>query len=215
MATREDIKGVYAITASPAPPAAPLLAAAEAALAGGVRVLQYRDKSADSRRRLAEAKALAAVARRHGATFIVNDDVELARSAGADGVHLGREDEDIARARAVLGADALIGVSCYNELARAQAALRRGADYVAFGSVFVSATKPDAPRAPLELLRAAVRRLPVPVVAIGGINATNAAQVVATGVDAIAVLGAVFDAPDATVAARALTAVFENGDSVH
>ncbi|MEJ2655425.1 MAG: thiamine phosphate synthase, partial [Acidihalobacter sp.] len=124
----------------------------------------------------------------HSAGLIVNDDVELAAASGADGAHVGREDTDLESARARLGAQAVIGVSCYNRLELAKDAAARGADYVAFGSVFPSPTKPEAARADLDLLREARARLALPICAIGGIDATNAAVVAATGVDMLAVI---------------------------
>ncbi len=127
----------------------------------------------------------------------------MARELAADGVHLGRADATIAAARQRLGANAIIGASCYDSLAHAESAVAAGADYIAFGSFFPSRVKPDAPRAPLALLAAAKARWRVPVVAIGGITAANAAVLLAAGADAVAVISAVFDAPDVAAAAAA------------
>ncbi len=198
MLTAHPGPGLYAITDGPR---ADLLAAVAQALAGGVRLLQYRDKSADAERRHAEAAALLQLCRRHGVPLIINDDIALARAVGADGVHLGREDDDLASARAALGGHAIIGVSCYDSLQRAQAAARAGASYVAFGAFFPSPTKPLAPRAPLELLRQSAA-LGVPRVAIGGITPDNGASLVEAGADYLAVISAVFASADVRAAAR-------------
>ncbi|AXE35352.1 thiamine phosphate synthase [Chromobacterium phragmitis] len=200
------VEGLYAITPQ-CDDSERLLELAAAALDGGARVLQYRDKSADAARRLWQADLLAAMCRSRGALFIVNDDVELAKRVGADGVHLGRDDGGIAAARAALGPEAVIGASCYDSAARARAALADGASYVAFGAVFPSGTKPGAPAAPLSLFAEAAP-LGAPMVAIGGITPANAAQVVAAGADAIAVIGGLFDADDAAAAARTLSGLF-------
>lgn len=198
MLTAHPGRGLYAITNGPR---ADLLAAVAQALAGGVRLLQYRDKSADAPRRHAEAAALQQLCRGHGVPLIINDDIALARAVGADGVHLGREDGDLAGAREALGEHAIIGVSCYDSLQRAQTAARAGASYVAFGAFFPSPTKPLAPRAPLELLRQSAA-LGVPRVAIGGITPDNGGSLVEAGADYLAVISAVFAAADVRAAAR-------------
>jgi thiamine-phosphate pyrophosphorylase len=146
--------------------------------------------------------------------LIVNDDIELARIVGADGVHLGRDDASIDAARAVLGAGALIGVSCYDDLSRALTAERAGASYVAFGSFFASEVKPGAVRAPIDLLRRARMALALPIVAIGGITADNAAQLVASGADAVAVISALFHAADSRAAAHAFAAALATVSSL-
>jgi thiamine-phosphate pyrophosphorylase len=184
-----------------------LLRHAEAALGGGARALQYRDKSQDHTRRRAQAASLRDLTRRYAALLIVNDDVDLAGEVRADGVHLGRDDLDVIAARARLGPSALIGASCYADLARAQAAARAGADYVAFGSVFPSSTKPAAVRAPLSLFRQAREQLRLPLVAIGGITLANVHEVVAAGADSFAVISALFDAHDVRAAAAAFSRI--------
>jgi thiamine-phosphate pyrophosphorylase len=178
--------------------------AVRAALEGGVRLVQYRDKSRDRDRRLAEARSLLALCHHYQALLIINDDPELARDAGADGVHLGRNDLGVAEARALVGDDAVIGVSCYNQIERALAAERAGADYVAFGRFHPSSTKPDAVRAPLSLLKRARARLTLPIVVIGGITPDNAGPLALAGADAAAVVGGILDADDITTAARRL-----------
>ena len=188
------ISGLYVITAEVAGGSEELLRRAEATLAGGARVLQYRDKSDEHARRLREATALAALCRHHAALFIVNDDVELAANAGAGGVHVGRDDRGVTEARARLGAQAVIGASCYDSLARAEAAAAAGADYLAFGSFYPSTVKPGAPR-PQPALLGEARRFGLPLVAIGGIDADNAAPLIAAGADAVAVISSVFQKP--------------------
>lgn len=186
-----------------------LLMLAEAALAAGIPLLQYRDKSGDDARRREQATALRALCRRHGTRLIINDDAALAREVDADGVHLGGEDGDLAAARALLGPDKLIGASCYADFARAQAAAAAGANYVAFGAMYASPTKPQAPRAPFNLVTRARQELPgVQVAAIGGITLDNAAPVIAAGAQFIAVITDLFEAPDVTARAAAYQRLF-------
>jgi thiamine-phosphate pyrophosphorylase len=201
------IKGLYAITPDVADTAL-LLAKVETVLAAGARLLQYRNKSADQVKRGEQARALRAVCRRHAATLIINDDVTLARAIDADGVHVGADDPAFALAREQLGSEKIIGVSCYDDLQRARAAATQGADYVAFGSFFASAVKPGAVRAPLSVLPAA-RALGVPVVAIGGITLDNAGGLIAAGADAVAVISALFAAPDPAGATRDFCRLFQ------
>jgi thiamine-phosphate pyrophosphorylase len=193
------LRGLYAITPDCAGSAL-LIARAGQALAGGIAALQYRNKPAPQKQRITEATALATMCRQRRVPFIVNDDVALALDSGADGVHLGREDGDPAVARAKLRGK-LLGVSCYDSLEAARAAVAAGADYVAFGSVFPSPTKPAAVRAPLTLFGEA-RALGVPLVAIGGITLENAPQLLRAGADCLAVIADLFDAPDIAERAR-------------
>jgi thiamine-phosphate pyrophosphorylase len=202
------LHGLYLITDDRRQGPAALGAVVEAALRGGARVVQYRDKSGDPGRRRAEAAALHALCRRYAVPFLVNDDVELAVAVDADGVHLGRDDQDIDAARRRLGEHRLIGVSCYNRFELAQAAAARGADYAAFGSFHPSPTKPQAVRAQPELLRRARRELALPVVAIGGISPENGAALVHAGADMLAVISAVCAAADIEAAARTFAACF-------
>lgn len=199
-------RGLYFVTPDRTDTAA-LLRLAEQALSGGASLLQYRSKSAEGAKRHAQASALQELAVRAGVPLIINDDVRLAAAVGAAGVHLGRDDGDIAAARAMLGVEAIIGASCYASLDRARHAAAGGASYVAFGAVFPSGTKPGAGRAPLELFRQAAS-LGLPRVAIGGINIDNAGLVVAAGADLIAVVSAVADAPDPRAMAARLSALF-------
>jgi thiamine-phosphate pyrophosphorylase len=200
-----NLRGLYAITPEERDTAA-LVAKARAALEGGACALQYRAKSLPPPVMRDQALALQSICNAAGVPFIVNDDLELALALGADGVHLGRDDAAVSAARALFGG--LIGVSCYADAARAALAAREGADYVAVGSVFPSATKPSAVRAPLALLAEARRAAGLPVVAIGGIDASNAAKAIEAGADMVAVISAVFDAPDVRGAARAIARLF-------
>lgn len=207
-ALRPKLAGVYALTPDLADTAA-LAARTERALSGGAAAIQYRNKLASAELRLQQAVALRALCSARGAMFIVNDDVELAYAVNADGVHLGREDASIAAARARLGAAAIIGVSCYDEIERAEAAIAAGGDYIAFGSFYPSRVKPHAVRPTVRLIADAKARWPqVSVVAIGGITAANAAPLIAAGADALAVISALYDASDIALAARELVACF-------
>jgi thiamine-phosphate pyrophosphorylase len=186
------LRGLYAIT-----PAGPgMERKLRLALEGGVALVQYRSKAGDR----AQAEAVVRLGREFGVPVIINDDVELALEVGAQGAHLGRDDGDLATARRRLGGR-ILGASCYDELARARAAVAAGADYVAFGAAFASPTKPGAVRAPLELFREA-RPLGVPLAAIGGITLENAPRLLAAGADLLAVISDLFDAPDIRGRAR-------------
>lgn len=201
------VRGLYAITPDIAD-TDELLVKAEAALAGGAALLQYRNKAAAPALQLEQARALRALCLRYGVPFIVNDHLDLALAAGADGLHLGKEDGALGPARRRLGPGRLLGATCHDRLEDARAAVAAGADYVAFGSFFASAVKPGAVRAPLELLARAKAQLAVPVVAIGGITLANAPQLIAAGADALAVISALFGAPDVRAAARRFRDLF-------
>jgi thiamine-phosphate pyrophosphorylase len=201
------LRGLYAVTPDLVD-TADLVARVAAAIRGGAAAVQYRNKTADNALRRAQAEALARVHAAQGALYIVNDDAALAAAVGADGVHLGEDDGAVDEARRMLGPQRIVGVSCYDDFARAQAAVAAGADYVAFGSFYASGVKPGARRAGLPLLERA-RALGVPVVAIGGITAGNAPALIRAGADALAVITAVFGPADAAAveaAARALCA---------
>jgi thiamine-phosphate pyrophosphorylase len=190
------LRGLYAITPD-GPDRRQLVEKVRLALEGGIALLQYRRKMISKESRHEEASELAQLARAYNVPFIVNDDVELARSLGADGVHVGREDAEVAFSRKTLPGK-IVGTSAYNDLDLARKAVRAGADYVAFGSVFASPTKPAAVRAPLSLFG---NHLGVPLCAIGGITLDNAPKVIEAGADLLAVISDLFDAPD--IAARA------------
>ncbi len=206
---RNRLRGLYAITDERLIPEASFAAIVEQALAGGAAVVQYRDKSSDAAKRLKQASGLRALCDQYSALLIINDDIELAKNVGADGIHLGEHDASVDQARAVLEDNTLIGVSCYNELDRAIAAQAAGADYVAFGAVFTSPTKPHARAASCELIREAARKLDIPVCAIGGIDETNAASVVAAGADMIALISGLFAAKDVRRTAETVARLFD------
>jgi thiamine-phosphate pyrophosphorylase len=201
------IAGLYAVTPDE-PDTARLLAGVEGALAGGAAAVQYRHKSADAKLRLTQGRALLAVCRRHRRPLIINDHLDLALEIDADGLHLGTDDGDLAGAKARLGQGKILGASCYDRLESALEAQRAGATYVAFGSFFASTVKPGAVRAPLGLLATARAQLSVPVIAIGGITLGNAPRLIEAGADGVAVISAVFGAPDVEAAARDFTALF-------
>jgi thiamine-phosphate pyrophosphorylase len=203
------VRGLYAIADTAILAPAALQAAVAAAIDGGARLIQYRDKGGDAAARRVQAEALGRLCSDRRVPLVVNDDVALARGIGAAGVHLGRGDSGLTAARQVLGPKALIGVSCYNELDRAVRAQNQGADYVAFGSFFSSPTKPNAVRADLALLRTARRTLRVPIVAIGGITPANVPALIEAGADAVAVISGVFAQPDIEAAARRYVELFE------
>lgn len=204
-------RGFYAVTDGPRPD---LIGACAAVLRGGAAVLQYRDKTGDAARRRAEAFALAALCADCSVALIINDDVDLAATVGAAGVHLGADDADVASARAQLGAAAIIGVSCYDSLERARELTLAGADYLAFGAFFPSPTKAQARRAVPELLTAA-KRLGKPLVAIGGITPDNARPLLEAGADFIAAVSGVFAGPDPEAATRRYVHLFRNQQSTH
>jgi thiamine-phosphate pyrophosphorylase len=204
---RPAIAGLYALTPDLLD-TDELVARVRAAIAGGAAAIQYRNKIASPPLQRAQALALRDLCAGSGVTFIVNDDVNLAYAVDADGVHLGRDDSPIASARRRLGQAAIIGASCYDSLERAAQAVDAGADYVAFGSFFASAVKPNAVRAEPSVLSAAKARWSVAVVAVGGITPEHAVALIAAGADALAVLTAVFDAPDITAAAKAFHGSF-------
>lgn len=199
--------GLYAITdPNLCGHGATLAAYVEATIQGGATVIQYRDKSNNAARCQTNAELVVALCRQYGVTSIINDNVDLAVSSNADGVHIGQGDQPLSVARAKLGAGKLIGVTCHGSLALAQAAADEGADYVAFGAFFASQTKPAAGLAPLSILATAQQTIDVPIVAIGGIDQQNIQQVVTAGANMAAVVAGVFDHPllDVTSATRAL-----------
>lgn len=201
------IRGLYALTPDEADTPR-LVAMVQAALDGGVRLVQYRNKVAPLDLRRAQAAALLRICKQSNVPLIVNDLPDVAREIGADGVHLGRDDGDVGAARAQLPGK-LLGVSCYDDIARAIAAERAGADYVAFGRFFASITKPGDIRASLELVRQAKCQIRVPIVAIGGITLEHTPALIAGGIDAVAVISALFSSTDVRDTARRFAALFE------
>lgn len=188
---------LYAITDSQLLPNEQLFIGVEAALKGGCKFVQYRDKSNDSEKRLFEASTLLTLCNQHNAKLIINDDVQLALNINAQGVHLGQGDGDVHAARALLGTDKIIGVTCHDSLALAEKAINEGASYIAFGRFFSSNTKPDARPAPLSLLQQARDRFPhIMIAAIGGITLENARDIKTAGADLMAVCNSLFAAND-------------------
>jgi thiamine-phosphate pyrophosphorylase len=202
------IAGLYAITPDIAD-TDELLLQTRAALSGGARVLQYRNKTASTSLRSIQARALQQLCAEFHIPLLINDHLDLALAVDAAGLHLGGDDGDIAAARARLGPGKLLGASCYDRIELAQSAIAAGADHIAFGSFFASSVKPDAVRPPLDLISRAKKQFRLPVVAIGGITPHNAPQLIAAGVDAVAVISAVFTAPDVAAAARDFQMLFE------
>ena len=195
------LRGLYAITDSKLLADGRLLPYVEAALKGGARLLQYRDKSDDDRRRLREAEALRELCDRYGAQLIINDDAELAARLNV-GLHLGQDDGSLSVARALLGRKAIIGATCHARLDLVEQAIREGASYIAFGRFFDSNTKPGAPAATLELLAEARQRFSVPITAIGGVTLDNAASLITQGASLVAVVHALFSADSASEVER-------------
>jgi len=202
------LKGLYAITDPTLLCGEALLIAVAEALANGVRILQYRDKSKPFASRVIEASLLHSLCRKHGATFLVNDDIDLCQAVNADGVHLGQNDTNIVEARRRLGPHAVIGVSCHDSPDLVSAAESGGASYVALGRFYPSLTKPDAPRARINDLRRIRAQTNLPIAAIGGITAKNGSELIAAGADMLAVVQDLFAAPDVAARTKALMRLF-------
>jgi thiamine-phosphate pyrophosphorylase len=194
---------LYAITDTQLMPGDKLFEGVQAALKGGCKLVQYRDKSADSARRMSDAKTLLSLCQQHQAQLIINDDVALAQQIGAQGVHLGQGDSNALAARLILGSNAIIGVTCHDSIALAQQAIKDTANYVAFGRFFPSSTKPNARPAPIALIGAARKIIgDVPIAVIGGITLDNAGELIAAGADYLAVCNDLFGVEDITAQAR-------------
>ncbi|MCG8429016.1 MAG: thiamine phosphate synthase [Chromatiales bacterium] len=201
--------GLYAITDEALATGHALSKQVAHALQGGAKVIQYRDKSDDQKKRRREATELLQLCKNYQVPLIINDDIALAADIGADGVHLGKEDSQLTEARTTLGDQAIIGISCYNNLELAQTAEARGASYVAFGRFFPSQSKPHATHADLTTLRKAKEVIDIPIVAIGGITPENGGELVAAGADMLAVIHAVFGQPDITAACQRFNSLFD------
>ncbi|QII30293.1 thiamine phosphate synthase [Stenotrophomonas maltophilia] len=200
-------RGVYLITPDE-PDTARLLARTAPLLAAGATWLQYRNKTASDALRREQATALQALCAAHGVPLIVNDDPVLAQAIGAAGVHLGGTDGDIGAARTLLGPDAIIGASCYDQLANAERAVAEGASYVAFGAFFPTTTKVTSSRAHVDLLRQSAA-LGVPRVAIGGLSPDNVGPIIDAGADLLAVVSGIYAAQDPVATQRAYLARFD------
>ena len=202
-----NVCGVYAVTDASVSTSSILIQQVESAILGGIRVLQYRAKNLSGKSAFKNAHDLALLCARYDVMFIINDDVELALAVKADGVHVGRDDGDLEYIRAALK-QGILGVSCYNDLSRAQDMQARGASYVAFGRFFPSLTKPDAGQADISTLQKAKNSLSIPVVAIGGITPANAPALINAGADAIAVVNGIFGQSDIENAASEYARLF-------
>lgn len=205
----KSLSGLYAITDARLIPESRFAETIELALKGGARIIQYRDKTRDHSKRLQQASEVKHLCDQYQALCIINDDIELALATNADGLHIGRDDGTIYDIRQQFGNHKIIGVSCYNQLALAQVAEQQGADYIAFGSFFPSPTKPDAPRASLELLTQARNQIQTPICAIGGITLNNANQLLEAGADMLAVISDVFANNDVFSASAAFSTLFQ------
>lgn len=205
---RNKLTGLYAITDASQSDTQQLIIDVEQALLGGARIIQFRDKSNDQQQRQQTANTLRALTQQHNALFIINDDVLLANTSQADGVHLGADDASISAARTQLGPTAIIGVSCYNDFISAKQAAISGASYIAFGRFFPSRTKPNATQADIEILQKAKLELDIPIVAIGGITTENGASLINAGANMLAVVDDVFGQADITAAAHRYQKLF-------
>jgi len=208
---KKKLHGLYAITDEKLMSVDDFSSMAETALNSGVSVLQYRDKSHNTEKRLAQALQLKKMCDQNNITFIINDDVDLAVAVDADGVHIGINDSSYASARELLGKNKIIGVTCYNQFETALQAERLGADYIAFGSFFASSVKPDAVVASRDLLLRAKQELSIPVCAIGGITLYNSAELINAGADMLAIITGVFGADDIQLACESFNELFYQG----
>lgn len=202
-------RGLYAVTDPDLLPEDRLIPAVEAALQGGAVLVQYRDKAASDVDRCRRAESLLSLCHSYQVPLLINDDPELARRTGADGVHMGQSDGHVGEARRLLGEHALIGRTCHDRLDLAREAADQGADYLAFGRFFPSVTKPGAPAATPDILTEA-RALNRPTSAIGGITLENAALLIAHGADLLAVIGGLFATDDVAARARAFDRLFHS-----
>lgn len=209
----KKLHGLYAIT-DPVLMSDNFLQMAEQAIQSGISVLQYRNKTATNQQQEIEARELASLCKKNNVLFLINDNAELALKVDADGVHLGQSDGSIMQARAVLGDDKIIGVTCHNKIELAQSAEQQGADYVAFGRFFTSKTKPAASFADMAILTEAKKSLSIPLVAIGGITAENAASVLQNGADMLAVIHGIFAQDDIPAAIQKFNTFFEPHNSL-
>ena len=207
------LQGLYGITDGST--GTELLHKVNQAIQGGLTVLQYRSKASDYQQRLDDALRLRELCCNHHIPFIVNDDIKLAKLLYADGVHIGQHDGNIQTARQQLGADAIIGVSCYNQIDLALNAQAQGASYVAFGAFFNSPTKPNAPSVSLHTLRRAKQKIHIPICSIGGITLDNASQVIDNGSDMVAVISSLFSAPDIDTTAQQFSRLFRVTAATH
>ena len=203
------LSGVYAITNENLQQGEKLLIAVEQALAGGARLIQYRNKTAPFADKVSEASQLKSLCHAYQARLLINDDVDLCQAVDADGVHLGQSDTGLRDARERLGARAIIGISCHNSDELVRQAVHNHADYIALGRFFPSLTKPGAPPASLTDLQRIRAMTTLPIVAIGGVTAENAASLIDNGADMLAAINYIFDADDISSRVRALSSLFK------
>lgn len=202
------IKGLYAVTPDEQDTDV-LLAKVEAALQGGINILQYRNKQANHKLLTQQAQAILPLCRQYNVPLIINDSVKLCLTLDADGIHIGAEDGNLSEVRTRLGPNKILGASCYNRFDLALTAQQAGADYVAFGACFASTTKPNAPIASLDLFKLAQAQLHIPTVAIGGIMLTNVLQAIDAGASAIAVINAIFNSSDVKLSTQQFAQLFD------
>ena len=202
------IKGLYAVTPDEQDTDV-LLAKVEAALLGGINILQYRNKQANHKLLTQQAQAILPLCRQYNVPLIINDSVKLCLTLDADGVHIGAKDGNLSEVRTRLGPNKILGASCYNRFDLALTAQQAGADYVAFGACFASTTKPNAPVASLDLFKLAQAQLHIPTVAIGGITLTNVLQAIDAGASAIAVINAIFNSSDVKLSTQQFAQLFD------
>lgn len=201
---KKTLSGLYVITDKKLIVRDNFIQTVEKSIKGGARIVQLREKETFYDEIILLAKELLKVTKKYDVPLIINDSPEIARETGADGVHLGGDDTSIDNARSLLGSEAIIGVSCYNQIERGLNAVKSGADYVAFGTPYSTPTKPEREPTSIEILNKAVNLINIPVFAIGGITKDNAKPILETGVDGIAVITSVFGSPDPETAAREL-----------
>jgi thiamine-phosphate pyrophosphorylase len=208
------LTGLYAITDNNLIPKERFIDTVEQAIIGGAKIIQYRDKSDNKKLRFEQAHALNQLCHQYQIPLIINDDVELAQQVNAQGVHLGKDDVSLLTARAALGNEAIIGVSCYNQLPLAIKAIEEGATYIAYGRFFPSHIKPNAVHASIDLIHQTRQQLNRPLVAIGGITPDNGNELIKAGVDCLAVIHGLFGQPDVKIAAQRYAQLFTSESRV-
>ncbi len=201
-------RGLYAITGSFSSPNN-LIENVEQVIQGGAVMIQYRDKTSLPTVQLEIARQLLVICNSHSIPLIINDNIELAKLVGAQGVHIGKDDSDLAEAKACLAPNSIIGVTCYNDLNNALKADKQGASYVAFGRFYPSKSKPDAPTADLDILVQAKKSVSIPITAIGGISAENGSELIEKGADLLAVIETVFGAESPQLSAQKIAGLFK------
>ncbi len=181
----------------------------EMAIKGGVKIVQYRNKSAKSRLQITQSSRLLEICREYQIPLVINDNVKLCLALDADGVHIGISDGNLAEIKNRIGDNKILGASCYNSLEIARKAVEEGADYIAFGSCFSSITKPHAPSVDLNLFKDA-KCFGVPIVGIGGITLDNVSQVKEAGADSVAVITSLWNSADINMTAKQFSNLLSN-----